>query len=149
MMRCPMSLKWHASDVNNHPAPSTYADPKTALKLIKNCSKRIGVCADTGHWVRSNLKSVECLKQYAGRIIQLHFKDVPEARKKAHDVPWGTGIGDIKGQLVELDRQGFSGIFSIEYESHPDNPTADVQKCIEYFKSVVKELGPTSKLVTD
>ena len=126
--------------IHNHAIPSTYGDPKTALKLMTNCSKRIGACVDTGHWVRSALKPVECLKLYQGRIIQLHFKDVPEARKKAPDVPWGTGIGDIKGQLAELHRQGFSGVFTIEYETNPDNPTADVRKCIEYFKSVAKEL---------
>lgn len=127
--------------IHNHPAPSTYFDPQTALNLMKNCSKRIGACADTGHWVRSGLNPVDCLMQYQGRIIQLHFKDVPEAKKKAHDVPWGSGIGDIKGQLAELHRQGFSGIFSIEYETNPDNPTADVLKCIEYFKSVAKALN--------
>jgi sugar phosphate isomerase/epimerase len=127
--------------IHNHPAPSTYSDPKTALKLIKNCSPRIGVCADTGHWVRSRLNPAECLKQYAGRIIQLHLKDIVEAKKEARDVPWGTGIGDIKAQLAELDRQGFNGIFSIEYESNPDNPTADVQKCIEQFKDVAGKLG--------
>jgi sugar phosphate isomerase/epimerase len=127
--------------IHNHPAPSTYSDPKTALELMKNCGPRIGACADTGHWVRSGLNPAECLKQYAGRIIQLHLKDIVEAKKEARDVPWGTGIGDIKAQLAELDRQGFNGVFSIEYESNPDNPTADVQKCIAYFKDAAGKLG--------
>lgn len=127
--------------IHNHPAPSTYAQPETALKLIRSCGPRVGVCADTGHWARSGLNPAECLKQYAGRVIQLHLKDVSEAKKKAPDVLWGTGIGDIKAQLAELHRQGFDGVFSIEYESNPDDPTADVKKCIEYFKGVADKLG--------
>ena len=127
--------------IHNHPAPSTYADPETALKLIRNCSPRIGICADTGHWVRSRLNPAECLKRSAGRLIQLHLKDVSEAQKEGRDVPWGTCVGDIHAQLAELHLQGFDGIFSIEYESNPDDPTADVRKCIEYFKGVAGKLG--------
>lgn len=127
--------------VHNHPGPSPYSDPEAVLKVVKNRGPRIGACADTGHWVRNGLNPVECLKKYEGKIIQLHLKDVKEPKKEAHDVPWGAGIGDLKAQLEELNRQGFAGVFSMEYESNPENPQADVEKCISFFKEAAKALG--------
>ena len=127
--------------VHNHPAPSHYWDPKVVLEAIKGHSKRIGACADTGHWTRSGVKPIDALRMLEGRIISLHFKDLNEADRKAHDVPWGTGVCDVKGMLAELKRQGFSGVFSIEYEHNWENSMPEIAKCIEYFNQVRKELG--------
>ncbi len=32
------------------------------FELVKDRDMRIGACADTGHWVRSGLNPVDCLK---------------------------------------------------------------------------------------
>ncbi len=86
-------------------------------------------------------RPIECLKKYEGKIISLHFKDVDEAKKDAHDVPWGTGVGNDEAQFKELARQKFSGPISIEYESHPENPAPDVAQCVAFFRKVVRELS--------
>ena len=44
-------------------------DPNYVLSLVKDRDSRIGACADTGHWVRSNLKPVDCLRILKGRIV--------------------------------------------------------------------------------
>lgn len=129
--------------IHNHPKPSPYWNPETVLEVIKGRNPRIGVCADTGHWLRSNLDPVECLKKLEGRIISLHFKDLNKKGAGAHDVPWGTGVGDVKAQLAELLRQGFAGVFSIEYEHNWENSMPDIAKCVEYFHQVADELGQT------
>src|SRR5438046_2222947 len=36
-------------------------DPNYILSVVRDRDKRIGSCADTGHWVRSNLKPVDFL----------------------------------------------------------------------------------------
>lgn len=130
--------------VHNHPGPtdkSPYWNPDEVLKQVKGHGSRIGMCVDTGHWVRSGLDPIECLKKCEGKIIQLHLKDIKEAKKESPDVPWGTGIGNVEAQLKELDRQNFTGVFSMEYESNPENPTPDVKKCIEFFRTTAKKLG--------
>ena len=83
--------------IHNHPKPSHYWNPDTVLKVCKGRSKRIGACADTGHWARSGLNPLECLKKLEGRIISFHFKDLNKMGLDAHDVPWGTGVCDVKG----------------------------------------------------
>lgn len=102
--------------IHNHPEPSRYWHPETVLKAIEGRSALMGACADTGHWTRSGLDPVECLRMLEGRIISLHFKDLNRNARRAHDVPWGTGVSNAPGVLRELRRQGFAGHLSIEYE---------------------------------
>ena len=102
--------------LHNHPKPSPYWNPDTVLEACQGRSKRIGACADTGHWMRSDLNPIEQLKKLEGRIISFHFKDLNKFGEGAHDVPWGTGQGDVKAMLAEIKRQGIKAVFSIEYE---------------------------------
>ena len=104
------------------PSPRLYWNPDTVLRLCKGRSKRIGACCDTGHWLRSGLNPFECLKKLEGRIINFHFKDLNRAGPDARDVPWGTGVSDVKGMLTEVRRQGIKAIFLIEYEIPLANP---------------------------
>jgi sugar phosphate isomerase/epimerase len=126
--------------IHDHPKPSHYWNPDTVLKVTKGLSKRIGACCDTGHWPRSGLNAVECLKKLEGRIISFHFKDVNEKGHSAHDVPWGTGINDVKGMLTEVYRQGVRAVFSIEYEYHWENSLPELALCVAYFDNVAAEL---------
>jgi len=109
-------------------------DPNYILSVVKDRDPRIGSCADTGHWVRSHLKPVECLRILKGRIISSHLKDLNEMGPNAHDVPYGTGVSDIPGILQELKDQGFTGNISIEYEHHWENSTPEVGQCIGFVR---------------
>jgi sugar phosphate isomerase/epimerase len=131
--------------IHNHPKPSHYWNPETVLKAVQGRSKRIGACADTGHWVRSGLDPVECLKKLEGRVLWSHFKDLNEKDRHAHDVPWGTGVGNAKAQLAELCRQGFSGGISIEYEHNWKNSMPEIAKCVAFFRATCKELCAAKK----
>jgi sugar phosphate isomerase/epimerase len=127
--------------IHNHPKPSPYWDPETVLKVCKGRSKHIGACADTGHWPRSGLNPLECIKKLAGRIICFHFKDVNQMGLEAHDVPWGKGICDVKGMLMEIRRQKLKAVFSIEYEYNWDNSLPEIAQCVAYFDRVAVELA--------
>ena len=128
--------------IHNHPKPSHYWNPETVLRVTEGRSKRIGACADNGHWMRSGIEPVEALKMLEGRIISLHLKDLNQfGVREAHDVPWGTGEADMKAILKELDRQGYKGTFSIEYEHNWENSVPEIRESVEYFNSVAEELS--------
>lgn len=128
--------------IHNHPKPSHYWNPETVLRVTEGRSKRIGACADTGHWMRSGIEPVEALKMLEGRIISLHLKDLNQfGVREAHDVPWGTGEADMRAILEELDRQGYKGTFSIEYEHNWENSVPEIRESVEYFNSVAEELS--------
>ncbi|WP_411275196.1 sugar phosphate isomerase/epimerase family protein [Daejeonella sp.] len=126
--------------LHNHPDPSHYWNPDVVLAALKGQSKRIGACADIGHWVRSGLDPVECLKKLEGHVVQLHFKDLNEKNnKKAHDVHWGTGVSNVDGVVEELKRQKFRGVISAEYEYNWNNSVPDVTASVKYLRKAVKK----------
>jgi len=124
--------------IHNHPKRPNDPNykmwnPEYVLLLVKDRDKRIGSCADTGHWNRSGLNPIECLKILEGRVLSSHLKDLD--KPDGHDVPWGTGISDVKGMLDELKRQGFDGNISIEYEHDMANSLPAITQCIDYIKA--------------
>ncbi len=121
--------------IHNHPKPSRYWSPETVLEAVKGCSERIGVCADVGHWVRSGLDPVECLRKLKGRIVSVHFKELNVKAPKAHDVPWGTGNQLADSLLAEFKAQGYKGLFSIEYEKLSPTMEEEIAKCVAFFKA--------------
>jgi len=110
-------------------------DPNYVLSVVKERDHRIGSCADTGHWVRSGLKPVECLRILKGRIISSHLKDLNEFGKhEAHDLPYGTGVSDVPAILDELKRQHFEGNISVEYEYKWEDSVPDVAQCVGFVR---------------
>jgi len=109
-------------------------DPNYVLSVVKDRDARIGSCADTGHWVRSGLNPVDCLKILDGRIVSSHLKDLNEKSPDAHDVPYGTGVSDVKAILTELKRQNFVGNISIEYEYDWTSSMPEVAQCVGYVR---------------
>jgi sugar phosphate isomerase/epimerase len=109
-------------------------DPNYVLSVVKGRDPRIGFTADTGHWIRSGLHPVDCLKIAKGHIISVHLKDLNEDSPTAHDVPWGTGTANIPGILDELKRQHFDGNVSVEYEYNLKDNVIDAAQCIGFVR---------------
>lgn len=124
--------------LHDHPAPTRYADPAVALAAVQPFGPHFGLCADTGHWTRDARDPVACLKMAEGRILEVHFKDISEPVKAAHDMPWGTGIGNAAGQIAELRRQNFKGYVFIEYEHNTPSLEADVARSIAFFRAALR-----------
>ena len=125
--------------IHNHPRRPNDAnykvwDPAYVLSVVKDRDPRIGACADTGHWVRSGLTPLECCKILRGRIVSAHLKDLNEKSPRAHDVPYGAGVSDIPAVLDELQRQGFKGNISIEYEHNWEQSLPEVAQCIGFVR---------------
>ncbi len=119
---------------------SRYWDPQAILDACKGQGKRIGACCDTGHWVRSGLNAVECLKKMAGRVLDFHLKDAQElGNRKSRDVPLGEGKADYAAVLKELKRQGYRGLMGIEYEHDSPELMADSAKCVAFVEKTAKE----------
>lgn len=134
--------------LHNHPTPSKYWNPDTVLEAVRGLSNRVGACADTGHWMRSGVDPIEAVKKLEGRIISFHFKDLNAFGTKgeaAHDVPWGTGLVNARAVLAELQRQGFKGVFSVEYEYKWENSLPDIAHSVLNFNTIAANLAESAK----
>lgn len=125
--------------IHNHPRRIKnpgyrYWDPEYVLSMVRDRDKRIGACADTGHWIRSGVKPMEALRVLRGRIVSSHLKDLNAFSPDAHDVPFGLGVADIAGLLEELERQKFAGNIAIEYEHNWDRSVPEIAQCIGFIR---------------
>ncbi|MEX2016254.1 MAG: sugar phosphate isomerase/epimerase [Candidatus Hydrogenedentales bacterium] len=150
--------------IHNHPEPSAYWNPETVMAAIEDRSERIGVCADTSHWMRSGVDVLAWLKRFEGRLKCFHFGDVqPEALRAfeekmavegvtpsmvAHirEVPnavYGQGAGDMRAWLEELHRQRVEALFCVEafFELEADVTEEKIVECVRWFDGVAQELG--------
>ncbi|MGD1009832.1 MAG: family 16 glycoside hydrolase [Candidatus Aminicenantales bacterium] len=131
--------------IHNHPRPAKYAWPTTTLDRLKGRDERIGVCADTGHWMREGLNPVECLRLLQGRILDVHFKDRSDFGQGplAKDVAWGSGKAKARDILAELTLQDFDGYLTMEYENEEEvmTPEPAIRKSVEFVKSVTYYQG--------
>lgn len=126
--------------IHDHPKPSAFWSPDSVLAAIQGHSN-IGACADLGHWPRSGLDPVECLKKLDGHIIGAHLKDVVKFDDtKAEDTVVGKGIIDFPAVFAELKRQNFNGSFSIEHESNWYHNLPDVIETRKFFEAEVAKL---------
>jgi sugar phosphate isomerase/epimerase len=121
--------------VHNHPRKANddsykFWDPDFTLDLVKPYFPQIGMCIDIGHWYRSGLSPMECLKKVDGYINLVHFKDL---NLNKQDVPLGTGILNASDLLVELKRQKFKGVLTLEYESWGSKQYGELVQCVEFL----------------
>jgi sugar phosphate isomerase/epimerase len=128
-----------AMAIHNHPKQANnpnykFWDPNYILSLVKDRDKRLGSCADTGHFARSGVKPVDALKILEGHVISSHLKDIKPFASNGADVPYGTGNSDVVAILDELKRQHFEGNISVEYESNLQNNVPDVAQCIGFVR---------------
>ena len=128
--------------IHNHPeGKSRYWSPEAALEACEGRGPRIGVCADTGHWLRSGLDPSESIREVGTRLMTLHLKDLDKAAPDGKDRPWGKGCGELDKLLAtiyELDLKPV--LFGIEYESNWDNNMPQVRECAAWFRKTVSSL---------
>lgn len=120
--------------IHDHPIPSPYWHPDSVLLAIAN-RENLGACADVGHWVRSGLDPVDCLKKLDGRVLGVHLKDVKTFGDRfGEDTVVSLGVIDFPAIFKELRRQNFKGMLSIEHESNWTNSLPDILYTVEYLK---------------
>lgn len=125
--------------VHNHPPRANnpdyrHWDPEFVLSLVQGRDRRVGVSADIGHYIRSNIDPVEALQLLEGRIISMHFTDVNQWGAEGRDTPAGTGVTDLPAVLEELKRQNFGGNISIEYENNWYHNITDVAQFMGFVR---------------
>ncbi|MBE6429000.1 MAG: hypothetical protein E7028_10580 [Planctomycetaceae bacterium] len=123
-----MKIGLHGHDRQS--SPNTW-HPLLVADKCRNL-KNIAAFNDTGHWIRSGLDPTDGIEILGKFTIGFDLHDLNAEGK---DVPLGTGVGNIGRMLRALKRiPGPPVLIGIEYNSNPQDPTADIKQCLEFLK---------------
>ena len=120
---------------------SQYWHPDSVIAAMKD-HPNFGVCADLGHWERSGLNPVECLKKLEGNILGVHLKDIHQSNNPdANDVVIGKGVINFPAIIDEFNRQHFKGVIHVECEHKMENNLAEVIAGKKYFEGLYAKVN--------
>lgn len=124
--------------IHNHgPEDALYPGPRDVYDRIRQRDPRMGLCIDIGHAVRAGTAVDKAVKEYKDRLFDLHIKDVSIAAKEGKAVEVGRGVIDFPALVRSLNRVGYKGVCSIEFEKDMTDPLAGIAESIGFFKGVM------------
>jgi len=123
-------------------ATPAYWNPQSEMQALEGRGKRLGVCPDTGAWMRENIQPVEALRLVKDRVMTLHLHDLNRAGAEGRDVALGAGAAGMNAFLWELYRLGIKPTaLAIELPPAPDPSPQIVQSAAFLEKTTVAVLG--------
>ena len=120
--------------IHNHGPRSLWPTPERILEAVGRRDERVGVCIDTGHFIRAGADPVRAVYALGPRVHGVHLKDLNEQRR---DVVVGKGTVDWVAFFRALRAVGFDGYLSLEYESSPANPLPAMQESLAGIRSAL------------
>ncbi len=127
--------------LHNHGRLDPYGPPWAIEKVLAETSASFGLCLDTAWMIDSRFDPVEIADKHADRLYGVHVKDfIFDRTGKPSDVVVGEGNLDLPEFLRVLERNGFDGFFTLEYEGDVDDPIPATRKCVEAVRRAAAEL---------
>lgn len=124
--------------IHNHgPEDKWYPAPADAYKLIASRDRRLGLCVDVGHTMRTGTDPIEAIVTHKDRVYDLHVKDLTSATDRESQVEVGRGLLDVPRLMRALLDIGYEGQVGLEYEIRPDDPLPGVIESIAYMRGVL------------
>ena len=123
--------------IHNHgPEDKLFPDIDTIFEKIKAMDPLMGICLDIGHTFRCGHDPAAMLLKYKNRIYDMHVKDVDSPIAKGQTVVNGRGKMDFVSLVKALNKSGYSGVCSLEFEQKGD-PAMGLAESVGHFKGVV------------
>jgi sugar phosphate isomerase/epimerase len=123
--------------IHNHGPGARYDKLQQVVDAVKGRHKRIGACADLGHFLRSGENPVKVIETLGERVHGVHLKDV---KGGTQFTILGQGDMDVVGVLKALRAIKFNEVVALEYEENPENPIADIRQCLDAVKAAVQKI---------
>lgn len=130
--------------IHNHgPEDKHFPTPQRVLDAVRTMDPRMGLCIDIGHTVRTGADVVESIQVagQAGRLFDLHVKDLKDLRDAKSQCAVGEGAMPVKEVFLALKKLNFRGGAMLEYEINADAPVPGMEKSFAFMRQVVAQIG--------
>jgi len=125
--------------IHNHgpDMPELFPTAESAIDLIKDLDKRVGLCLDIGHQLRDGKDPVKAMLEFADRVHDIHIKNVTAATRQGRAIEMPRGAIDMPAFVRALRKVKYSGMCSLEFEKDMDNPIVGIAESIGYFRGLM------------
>jgi sugar phosphate isomerase/epimerase len=124
--------------IHNHgPGDPLYPTPRSVLDKVRSLDPRVGLCLDVGHCQRSGVDPADAAEECAGRLLDVHLKDVTAATKDGGPVEAGRGVIDIPRFLRTLAKENYRGTASFEFEKDGKDPMPGLAESVGYVRGIL------------
>jgi sugar phosphate isomerase/epimerase len=128
--------------IHNHgPDVKVFRSPGEIYEKIRDLDRRVGLCMDIGHTMRTGVDPSHAAEQVADRLLDIHMKDVSAASRAGKTVEIGRGIIDIPKFLRMLDKIHYGGYVSFEFEKDSTDPLPGLAESVGYVRGVLATIG--------
>ena len=132
--------------IHNHgPEDKNFPSPYDALKHVKNMDRRMGLCIDIGHTVRTGTDVVRAIADAGPRLLDMHAKDLRDLTAKGSQCIVGEGAIPIAEIFRQLEAMRFAGYVNLEYEIDADDPLPGMKQSFAYLRGVLAGLGSAGR----
>jgi len=124
--------------IHNHgPEDKHWPRPQDAYAAIKSRDKRLGLCIDVGHTLRTGTDPVQSCREFKDRLYDMHVKDLAVKTDAKSQVAAGRGLIDFPGLFRALVDIGYQGQVGLEYEINAKDPLPGMIESIAYMRGVM------------
>jgi len=127
--------------IHNHgPEDKRFPSPYDALKYVRNLDRRMGLCIDIGHTVRTGTDVVRAIADAGPRLLDMHAKDLRDLTAKGSQCIVGEGAIPIAAILEQLEAVRYQGYVNLEYEIDEDDPLPGMKQSFAYMRGALAGL---------
>ena len=128
---------------------SNWPRPQDAYAAVKSRDKRLGLCIDVGHTLRTGTDPVASCRECRDRLYDMHVKDLATKTDRDSQVEVGRGVIDFPALFRTLIDIGYQGQVGLEYEIKPKDPLPGMIESMAYMHGVLAAVtaataGPSS-----
>lgn len=124
--------------IHNHgPEDKWWPRPQDAYAAVKSRDRRLGLCIDVGHTLRTNTDPVQACRECRDRLYDMHVKDLSVKTDRDSQVAVGRGLIDFPALFKTLIDINYQGQVGLEYEIHPKDPMPGMIESLAYMRGVL------------
>jgi sugar phosphate isomerase/epimerase len=128
--------------IHNHgPEDKHFPSPYDVLRYVKDLDRRIGLCIDVGHTVRTGTDVVRAIADAGPRLLDMHMKDLRDRTAVESQCIVGEGTIPIAAIFRQLEAIGYQGYVNLEYEIDPDAPLPGMKQSLAYMRGALAGLA--------
>jgi sugar phosphate isomerase/epimerase len=124
--------------IHNHgPEDKLWPRPQDAYAAVKSRDRRLGLCVDLGHTIRTGTDPVQACREVRDRLYDMHVKDLTVKTDQKSETKVGRGVIDFPALFRTLIEIGYKGQVGLEYEIEPKNPLPGMIESMAYMRGVL------------